>query len=248
MGRALDGERCMRRYLIVDDNLDFAETVAEILRDRGDDVGIAGGGEEAIALARGTRFDALLTDMRMPSMGGAEVVHEIRRIDPGLAALVITGFAGDDQLEAARREGLLAVLPKPVRVDHLLALLDGARRDGLVAVVEDDADFADNVCELLRGRGFAAVTAASVLETERLGPVAPFCALVDLRVPGGPDGEAMRRLAARYPGLPMIVVTGLEAEAPIPHQGRFSKPFDSTTLLAALERLHAARQPGPVPA
>jgi FixJ family two-component response regulator len=98
----------------------------------------------------------------------------------------------------------------------------------------------DNLCEALRTRGFAAVTAASVLETERLGPVRPFCALVDLRLPDGPVGEAMRRLGARYPGLPMIVVTGYDDVPPLPHDGYFLKPFDTGTLLDAVERLYPA--------
>src|SRR5512140_1125051 len=151
----------MRCYLVVDDNLDFAENLAEILRDGGDEVVIAGDGPEAAAAVRGQRFDAILTDMRMPLMGGAELVHEIRRVDPGAPALVITAHAGDDALEAARSEGLLAVLGKPVEVPRLLALLAAARRDGLVAVVEDDSRLSDNLCEALRSKGFAAVTAAS---------------------------------------------------------------------------------------
>ena len=234
----------MRSYLVVDDNRDFAENLAEILRDRGDDVAVASSGREAVALARARRFDAVLTDMRMPFMGGAEVVHEVRRGDPGVPAMVITAHVGDDALEAARREGLLAVLPKPVDVERLLELLACARRDGLVAVIEDDVRLSDNLCEALRTRGFAAVTAASVTETERLGPVRPFCALVDLRLPGGPDGEAMRRLGATFPGLPMIVVTAYPDVPSIPHEGFFSKPFDTRELLAAVERLHRARAGG----
>jgi FixJ family two-component response regulator len=113
--------------------------------------------------------------------------------------------------------------------------------------VEDDQRLSDNLCEVLRGHGFAAVTAASVLETERLGPVRPFAALVDLRVPGGPDGEAMRRLAGRYPNLPMIVMTGVHGEAPVPTQAFFHKPFDTGALLAAVERLHAAQPPAAAP-
>jgi CheY-like chemotaxis protein len=237
----------MRRYLIVDDNRHFAENLAEILRDGGDEVVIADGGAEALRAAEGSRYDALVTDMRMPVMGGAELVHELRRLDPGLPALVITAHAGDDALEAARREGLLAVLPKPVPVARLLELLAVARRDGLVVVVEDDRRLSDNLCELLRARGLAAVTAASVLETERLGPIRPFAALVDLRVPGGPDGEAMRRLAARFPNLPMIVMTGLHDGAPVLFEAYFQKPFDPAALLDAVERLHAA-QPRPAAA
>ena len=237
----------MRRYLIVDDNRDFAENLAEIVRDLGDEVTIAGGGAEALALARGSRFDAVLTDMRMPLMGGAELVHEIRRLDPGLAALVVTAHAGDDALEAARREGLLAVLPKPVPVGRLLELLGAARRDGLVVIVEDDQRLSDNLCEVLRGRGFAAVTAASVLETERLGPVQPFCALVDLRVPGGPAGEAMRRLSEKYPGLALLVVTAYHDPPPVAHVALFSKPFDTGKLLAAVEQQYRSRPGTPAP-
>jgi CheY-like chemotaxis protein len=232
----------VRTYLIVDDNRDFAENLAEILRDGGDDAAVAESGREAVLRARERRFDAILTDMKMPLMGGAEVVHEIRRIDPGAPAMVITAHVGDDALEAARREGLLAVLPKPVDVRRLLELLARARRDALVVVIEDDVRLSDNLCEALRGHGFAAVTAASVLETERLGPVQPFCALVDLRLPGGPDGEAMRRLARKFPGLPMVVVTGYEEVPPERHEAIFTKPFDTAALLAAVERLHRVRE------
>jgi two-component system, response regulator PdtaR len=230
----------MRHYLIVDDNRAFAENLGEIVRDLGDEVAVAENGEQALSLARDHRFDAIVTDMRMPFMGGAELVHHVRRIDPGVAAIVVTAYVRDGDLDAARREGLLATLPKPVPIARLLELLGTARRDGLVVVVEDDAALCDNLCEALRTRGFTAVTAGSVLETERLGPVKPFCALVDLRVPGGPAGEAMRRLSAKYPGLPLLVVTAYHDEPPVPHVGVFSKPFDTPALLEAVERQHRA--------
>src|SRR5512142_1326393 len=230
----------MRHYLLVDDNRAFAENIGEILRDLGEEVSLATDGEQALAMARRRRFDALVTDMRMPLMSGAELVHHVRRIDPGLAAIVVTAFVQDDALEAARREGLLAALPKPVPIGRLVELLQTARRDGLVVVVEDDEALCDNVCEALRGRGFAAVTAGSLVETERLGPVHPFCALVDMRVPGGPAGEGMRCLASRYPGLPMLVVTAYDDDPPVPFEARFPKPFDTRALLDAVERHHRA--------
>jgi CheY-like chemotaxis protein len=233
----------MRHYLIVDDNREFAENLSEIVSDLGDEVSIAVDGEQALALARQRRFDAIVTDMRMPLMGGAELVHHVRRIDPGLAAIVVTAYVHDNALEAARREGLLATLPKPVPINRLLELLRQARRDGLVVVIEDDLALCDNLSEALRTRGFAAVTAGSVLDTERLGPVQPFCALVDLRVPGGPVGEAMRRLGAKYPGLPMIVLSGHHDEPPLPCQALFPKPFDTAALLDRVEREHGARRP-----
>src|SRR5262249_23630864 len=164
----------MRRYLVVDDNLAFAENLAEILRDVGDEVSLASSGVQALQLAQKERFDAVLTDMRMPMMGGAQLVHELRKSDPGIPAVVATAYTGDDDLATARHEGLLAVLSKPIPMQRLLELLEAARRDGLVVLVEDDHALSDNLCEALRLRGLTAVTAGSVLETMRRGPVQPL--------------------------------------------------------------------------
>lgn len=232
----------MRHFLLLDDNRAFAENIAEILRDSGDQATVATDGVEALALAKGQRFDVLLTDMKMPGMSGAAAVHHIRKVDPGIAAVVITAYPGENDLEAARREGLLAVLPKPVPVPALMGLLSSARRDGLVAVVEDDPALADNLSEVLRVRGFSCVTARSVLETEQLSMVRPFAALVDLRLPGGPDGEALRRLRARFPEMPLFVITAYPELAPLEAvAGVFSKPFDTAALVQTLERVHAER-------
>jgi CheY-like chemotaxis protein len=231
----------MRSYLVVDDNRALADNLAEILGESGARVDVAESGERALELAGARRYDALISDMRMPVMNGAELVHRVRRLDPGLPAIVITAYSHDQDLADARREGLLAVLPKPVPIARLVELASAARRDGLIALVEDDAALSDNLCELLRARGLAAVTASSVLEAERLGAVRPFAALVDLRLPGGPDGAAMSRLAARFPGLPMLVMTALELAPPEPSAGVFRKPFHSAELLAAVEALYATR-------
>ena len=228
----------MKRYLLVDDNLAFAENLAEILRDVGAEVVVAGSGAQALELARQSRFDALVTDMRMPLMNGARVVHEIRRVDPGLPAVVITAYTGEADLLAAREEGLLAVLPKPVPIEKLLSLLAVARRDGLVALVEDDSALADNLAEALRDRGFSAVTAQSVAEAERRGGVKPFVALVDLRMPGERDGAALRLLLEKSPQLPVLVMSGHpEAIAQSPTAQIFPKPFKIEELLAAVEGL-----------
>ncbi|HEX4458846.1 MAG TPA: response regulator [Polyangia bacterium] len=232
----------MRNYLIVDDNVAFAENVAEILSDLpGVQVTVVSSGEEALKLAQATRFDVLISDMRMPLMTGAELVHRIRAIDPGLAAIVVSAYTGDDELDAARREGLLAILPKPVPMGRLIELTSRARREGLVALVDDDAALADNLSEALRGRGFTAITAQTVLACEQLA-VRPFAALVDLRMPGGSDGEAMRRLAAKFPGLPLFVISAYaDSAAPAGATALFAKPFATGELLGAVERMWSAR-------
>jgi CheY-like chemotaxis protein len=231
----------MRRYLIVDDNVALAENLAEIVRDAGDEAVVAASGAEALASVARERFDAILTDLRMPGMDGAELAREVKRTDPGVPAIVITAFAKDAGLRAAEREGPLAVLPKPVPVAQLLQLLAVARRNARILLVEDDAVFADNLRELLQDRGFAVVRVGSVGEVEDLSPDRPLLALVDLRVPGGADGMAAERLVARFPEVPLLVATA-HRDAAIPGTALhvFLKPFDPGELLAVVESMHRA--------
>ena len=117
-----------RRYLIADDNRALAENLAEIMRDLGDEVCIANDGADALRLIRANKFDALLTDMRMPLMGGAALIKAIRGADPDLPVVVMTAYTGESDLDDARHSGVLAVLPKPVPIPLMLTLVSGARR------------------------------------------------------------------------------------------------------------------------
>jgi two-component system, response regulator PdtaR len=111
----------MRHYLLLDDNRAFAENLAEILRDEGDAATVVTDGVDALARVKDTRFDAFLTDMKMPGMSGAAAVHHIRRVDPGLAAVVITAYP-----ELAPLQDVAGVFSKPFDTEALLRTLEQA--------------------------------------------------------------------------------------------------------------------------
>ncbi len=231
----------MRRYLIADDNRDFADNLAEILREEGDvEVVVAADGHDAVEQLRRGSFDALLTDMKMPRMGGARLVHEARALDPSLPAIVTTAYSKDVDLELALANGILAVLPKPVPIPRLLEILSRARRGGFVVVVEEDGPLRENLAEALAARGFTAVSAGSLLELDRIGNVRPFTAIVDLRIAGCADGEALLDLVERFPSIEPIVVSAFD-EAIQAARGRtvIERPFDSAALLDCVESLYA---------
>jgi CheY-like chemotaxis protein len=233
----------MRRYLLVDDNRALAENLAEILRDVGAEVEIANSGREAMETVAHQRFDCVLSDVKMPGMDGVELVRAVRLRDPGLPIMLVTAYSGDQDLELARQQGLLAILPKPVDLKRLLHLLASARRDAVVALVEDDLALADNVSELLTWSGFTVVHADSVTATDALCVTSPFAALVDLRVQGGAEGEAMRRLAARYPDIPRVVITAHhQANPPVAHEAILYKPFAPEAVISTLEQLYRRGQ------
>jgi two-component system, response regulator PdtaR len=231
----------MTKILIVDDNVAFAENLAEIICDTGREAVVADSGARALELAERHRFDALVSDMRMPAMSGTDVLRRVRHIDAGLPALIVSAYSVEGDIDVAMRAGVLGVLPKPVPMARLLKLLGAARRHGVVAIVDDDRALVENLSEILRDHGYSPVAASSVAEAESLADVPLFAAIVDLRLPDGPDGEAMRRLAARFPALPMVVATGYaDVPPPVPANATLLKPIKPESLVAQIDALHAA--------
>lgn len=225
-----------RKYLVVDDNLEFAENVAEILTDAGADVCVAAEGKSALDQVKHTRFDVVVTDMKMPGLSGAELLRQVRGVDPGVPVVLLSAWAQDTQLDEVRRMGLLAFLSKASGTPRLLELLEHARRDATVVLVEDDRALTENLTEALNDRGFTVCSAATLGELEHL-QVKPFVALVDIRVPGAADGAALQRVRELFPGTPMLVVTAAKDFTDDSGLEIFRKPFDTAKLVARLEDL-----------
>jgi CheY-like chemotaxis protein len=142
-----------RRYLVVDDNQPLAENLAEILETSGAEVDVELDSRAALGRLRARRYTALVTDMRMPGLGGAELLAAARLTDPALPALVVTAFINDGDLAQVERMGVLATLPKPVPVETLLQRLAQARRGAVVWVVCGASDRMSPVMELVREHG-----------------------------------------------------------------------------------------------
>ena len=143
-------KRGSRRYLVVDDNQPLAENLAEILETSGAEVDVELDAAAALRRLRARRYTALVTDMRMPGLGGAELLAAARQADPSLPALVVTAFIGDTEVARVERMGVLATLSKPVPVETLLQRLELARRGAVVWVVTGDSGRVNRVMELVR--------------------------------------------------------------------------------------------------
>ena len=108
--------------LIVDDNQDLAENIAEILSMRGYATEIATSAEEALPMALPDGPGILVTDYRLPGMSGAELVGRSgRRVTP-CARSVISAYTDERTISAARNAGA-DFLPKPVDFASLSLLL-----------------------------------------------------------------------------------------------------------------------------
>jgi len=111
------------RVLVVDDSVDSAETLGELLRIWGHDVSIAHDGEEALRQAREIRPDVVLLDIGLPGMDGYAVAGQLRA--EGLAGrllVAISGYSGIEDRERMKEAGFDGHLVKPVEPTALQAL------------------------------------------------------------------------------------------------------------------------------
>jgi two-component system response regulator HydG len=109
--------------LVIDDDHGSADTLADILDSHGYAVRTGSSGEQAIALARDGAFAAVLMDVRMPGLGGVEALKTIRARTPETSVIMMTAYTRDELLHEAQCAGARAILPKPLDIDRVLAIL-----------------------------------------------------------------------------------------------------------------------------
>ena len=114
------------RILIVDDHPLTRDALAALLKQNGFDVvGQAGGGEEAIALARELEPDLILLDLSMPDMDGLTALPQLRDAAPSTEVVVLTASEDEDSLLGAIRSGAAGYLLKSEPPDRIVAFLRG---------------------------------------------------------------------------------------------------------------------------
>jgi len=116
----------MSKILVVDDDPNVRDLLADLLALEGHDVYLAGSGSEALDAISRDRPDCLLLDIMMPGMSGHEVLANVRRDDggPTLPVVMLSAAAEDDQAWRAWTGGVDYFLPKPFDTDYLLQCLD----------------------------------------------------------------------------------------------------------------------------
>ena len=115
--------------LVVDDEQGILDVVGRFARRAGFDVVACSGGQEAIAQMQVRRADLVMVDLRMPDVGGLDVLRAIRETDPHCQAVLMTGFASVDTAVEAIKLGATDYLSKPLDFARLEQLLSGVREE-----------------------------------------------------------------------------------------------------------------------
>jgi CheY-like chemotaxis protein len=119
------------RVLLVEDDDDNRELMAEVLAASGFEVLSAASGQAGLKALAEHSVDVVVTDVGMPGMGGLELAKAAKQIAPTVPVVIVTGWAERDDIAEARGKHVDAVLIKPVDPDALTqAVTDVARASG----------------------------------------------------------------------------------------------------------------------
>jgi DNA-binding NtrC family response regulator len=112
--------------LLVDDELEFLETLVKRLTKRGLNISTAKSGEDALKIIGGKGIDVAVLDVRMPGMDGIQTLRKIKKIEPLMEVIMLTGHASVEVAIQGMELGAFDYLMKPADIDELFYKLQDA--------------------------------------------------------------------------------------------------------------------------
>ena len=101
------------RILVIDDEGDIRDTLDMFLSMEGYEVSTAENGARGLEQAQDKRFDVAITDLKMPGLSGPDTVAALKRAQPALSVIVVTGYVSEESATRCRAEGASQILQKP---------------------------------------------------------------------------------------------------------------------------------------
>lgn len=119
--KSVQGEASPIRLLLTDDETAYLNVLANRLTKRGFDVVKAGSGTEAIQILRKHDFDAAVLDLKMEDMDGIEVLKILKKMDPSIRVIMLTGHGSEKAAKEGMAFGAFDYLSKPCEITELVA-------------------------------------------------------------------------------------------------------------------------------
>jgi len=116
----------MPAILVVDDELSMSEFLKILLEKEGYEVSTASEAASAIDHIQNKDFDLVLSDIKMPGMGGLSLLEKIKEIDSSIPVIMITAFASPENAVVAMKSGAFDYITKPFKVDEIIKIVKSA--------------------------------------------------------------------------------------------------------------------------
>ena len=133
--------------LVVDDDPDISQVLADLLEHEGYEAQVARNGAEAIAKGKERHYGAVLLDLGLPDIDGLKVLRVLQETDPKLPVIVLTAYKTDEKMVACLSLGAFAYLTKPFNPPELKAVLRRAVGVQALALKAERAETALSVSE-----------------------------------------------------------------------------------------------------
>jgi DNA-binding NtrC family response regulator len=122
------------KILLVDDEKDFLDVMSERIQARGMDVTTAESAEKALESVESGGYDAIILDLMMPGMDGLQTLKAIKKKNPDLQVILLTGHATVEKGIEAMKLGAMDFLEKPADLDKLTEIIHKAQARKMVII------------------------------------------------------------------------------------------------------------------
>ena len=200
------------RILVVDDQIELAENIAEVLQGLGFETVVASSAEDGLAVIKQGGITALVTDFKLPGRSGADLIADIRHAGVRIPALMMSAYTDERTIDASQAAGAWLFLPKLVPLAALMeAFRSLALQPAAALLLDDEVALTENVAEALTAAGHEIITSRTGEEAlaQRRRVQA---AVVDFHLPDATGIEVARRLRARDPGIRILFISGFVDE------------------------------------
>lgn len=236
------------RVLIVDDDRDLAESLADLIASRGHSASLAFSGEAGIALFRQHHFDVAFVDVKMPGLNGVQTFLGLRKIDPSAAVILMTGFSAEQVLRDATQAGVLRIIDRNAAVAEMMPIIEEVKPRRVLIGAGPERALVGDLRFALAEHGYevdVAYSAEEVLERALVGAV--DAVVLDQRLPALSGFDLYLALRWAEHPVPTIIAANRakEHDAAI-HllqpmtESILTKPFDPVDVLGELDRLQRA--------
>ncbi|MBU1248661.1 MAG: response regulator [Proteobacteria bacterium] len=193
--------------LLVDDEPQFLEAIAERVRLKGFEVLTAENGAQALEVAAKHTIHLAVVDLKLPDMDGLMVITKIKENQPYVRTILLTGH-GDNKLKQAT-ESLNSTYFEKHEMSGFWAFLKNMTKLPAVLVIDDDPVFLETVAERIKINGFEVHTALSATDALHQAAETEFAfAVIDFKLPDMDGLEVVTKLKGLQPKLETILLTG----------------------------------------
>ena len=240
--------------LVVDDDVTLCELLVDTLEAIGYRATAAKDGIEALQKLKESKYDLMISDIKMPGIDGIALLKKVRRNYPDLPVLFITGVASPEIIGRASPDGFLA---KPFRISHIEELIEdalsGKSEDTLkpirkVLIVDDDDLFRDMLTDALQHNDYIPCAVTGGQEAlQELDNGSIDAVITDIKMPGMDGVTLLKEIKSRYPEMPVILITAFLSRDDISLEddqlkpdGFLQKPFDVDNIVKILKEIKPA--------